>query len=174
MEGMSQCTQTYVDHSSSFDIGSTISLGRAALATLPGHRSRREDGCHQYQRAANHEVAWRDPFVDYAEPSKMSQYDYKAALGALGAPPQVASTPTPTPTPTPTHNGLLPADGEEGTIDVDLATLCADCHVPIRADPIPEEMYIFLHALRYSMSLSTFERQPPKWAEEGWRWGQPL
>jgi hypothetical protein len=71
MKGMSQCTQTYVNHSSSFDIGSTITLRRAALATLPGHRSRREDGRHQYQRAADHKLPnRRDRLVDDAEPSK--------------------------------------------------------------------------------------------------------
>jgi hypothetical protein len=110
----------------------------------------------------------RDPFVDDAEPSKMLQYDHEAALTALGVPPRVASTPTPPP------DMLLPADGEEGTVEVDGVTLCADCHALIRADPKPEEMCIFLHALRYSMSLGTFETQPPKWAEEGWRWGQLL
>jgi hypothetical protein len=168
MEGMSQCTQTYVNHSPSVDIGSTVTLRRAALATLPGHRSRREDRRHQYQRAADHKLPdRRDRIVDDAEPSKMSQYDHKAALSAMGVPPQVASTPTPMPM----QDGFLPADGEEGTIEVDGATLRADYHAPIRADPRPDEMCIFLHALRCSLSSGAFEAQPPKWAEVGWRWG---
>jgi hypothetical protein len=96
----------------------------------------------------------------------MPQYDHQAALAALGVPPRVGPTPTP--------DILLPADGEVGTVEVDGVALCADCHALIRADPKPEEMCIFLHALRYSMSLGTFETQPPKWAEEGWRWGQLL
>jgi hypothetical protein len=72
------------------------------------------------------------------------------------------------------QDGFLPADGEEGTIELNGATLRADYHAPLRADPRPDEMCIFLHALRCSLSSGAFEAQPPKWAEVGWRWGQPL
>jgi tRNA pseudouridine synthase 9 len=54
------------------------------------------------------------------------------------------------------------------------ARLCADCRAPARADPRPEELCIFLHALRYEMELGAFETAPPAWASEGWVWGAPV
>jgi tRNA pseudouridine synthase 9 len=47
---------------------------------------------------------------------------------------------------------------------------CPDCYLPLHPDPKPEKLYIFLHALKYTTSLGTFQTEMPKWAEEGWEW----
>jgi hypothetical protein len=53
---------------------------------------------------------------------------------------------------------------------VDHLLYCPECYLPLHPDPKPERLYIFLHALRYSTSLGTFETDMPEWAEEGWEW----
>jgi tRNA pseudouridine synthase 9 len=45
---------------------------------------------------------------------------------------------------------------------------CAECFLPLHADPAPEELYIYLHAVKYETSLGVFEAPLPEWAEEGW------
>ncbi|KAJ6534038.1 pseudouridine synthase [Mycena vulgaris] len=50
------------------------------------------------------------------------------------------------------------------------ATFCPECYLPLRPDPKPEKLYIFLHALRYTTSLGKFETPMPEWAQEGWEW----
>jgi len=47
---------------------------------------------------------------------------------------------------------------------------CPECYLPLHPDPKPEKLYIFLHALRYTTSLGSFETEMPDWAGEGWRW----
>ena len=47
---------------------------------------------------------------------------------------------------------------------------CPECYLPLHPDPIPERLYIFLHALRYTTSLGTFETGMPEWATEGFMW----
>ena len=47
---------------------------------------------------------------------------------------------------------------------------CPECYLPLHPDPKPERLYIFLHALRYTTSLGTFETDMPEWAAEGWEW----
>ncbi|THH17090.1 hypothetical protein EW146_g3647, partial [Bondarzewia mesenterica] len=47
---------------------------------------------------------------------------------------------------------------------------CPECYLPLHPDPKPEKLYIFLHALRYTTSLGTFETEMPEWAAEGWEW----
>lgn len=47
---------------------------------------------------------------------------------------------------------------------------CSICYTPLRPDPKPENLYIFLHALRYTTSLGTFETKMPPWAAKGWKW----
>lgn len=47
---------------------------------------------------------------------------------------------------------------------------CPECYLPLHPDPKPERLYIFLHALRYTTSLGTFETGMPEWATEGWEW----
>ncbi|KAK7052854.1 hypothetical protein VNI00_004173 [Paramarasmius palmivorus] len=47
---------------------------------------------------------------------------------------------------------------------------CPECYLPLHPDPKPESLYIFLHALRYTTSLGTFETEMPEWSTEGWEW----
>ncbi|ESK87850.1 drap deaminase [Moniliophthora roreri MCA 2997] len=47
---------------------------------------------------------------------------------------------------------------------------CPECYLPLHPDPKPESLYIFLHALRYTTSLGTFETEMPEWSAEGWEW----
>ncbi|KAF7980139.1 hypothetical protein HWV62_39579 [Athelia sp. TMB] len=49
-------------------------------------------------------------------------------------------------------------------------TYCPECYLPLHPDPKPERLYIFLHALRYTTSMGTFETEMPEWAAEGWEW----
>lgn len=53
---------------------------------------------------------------------------------------------------------------------VDTASYCPECYLPLHPDPKPERLYIFLHALRYTTSLGSFETGMPEWAAEGWSW----
>jgi len=49
---------------------------------------------------------------------------------------------------------------------------CPECYLPLHPDPKPERLYIFLHALKYTTSLGSFETEMPEWAQEGWNWDQ--
>lgn len=42
---------------------------------------------------------------------------------------------------------------------------CPECYLPFHPDPKPEKLYIFLHALRYELSLGRFETEMPEWAK---------
>jgi hypothetical protein len=47
---------------------------------------------------------------------------------------------------------------------------CLECYLPLHPDPKPEQLFIFLHALKYTTSLGEFSTEMPEWAEEGWSW----
>ncbi|KAH8096786.1 pseudouridine synthase [Cristinia sonorae] len=47
---------------------------------------------------------------------------------------------------------------------------CPECYLPIHPDPKPERLYIFLHALKYTTSLGSFQTEMPEWAAVGWEW----
>jgi tRNA pseudouridine32 synthase len=49
---------------------------------------------------------------------------------------------------------------------------CPECYVPLHPDPKPEKLYIFLHALRYTLSLGTFTAEMPDWTREDFVWDQ--
>lgn len=49
---------------------------------------------------------------------------------------------------------------------------CPECYLPLHPDPKPEKLYIFLHALKYTISLGEFSTEMPDWAAEGWEWDQ--
>ncbi len=49
---------------------------------------------------------------------------------------------------------------------------CPECYLPLHPDPKPERLFIFLHALKYTTSLGTFQTDMPAWSEEGWTWDQ--
>lgn len=51
------------------------------------------------------------------------------------------------------------------------ATLyCPECYLPLHPDPVPEDLYIFLHAKKYSTPEWSFETDMPVWARPGFRW----
>lgn len=65
----------------------------------------------------------------------------------------------------PEMEALTPAvDSNTGTL------YCPECYLPLHPDPDPEKLYIFLHALKYTTSLGSFETEMPEWASEGWKW----
>ena len=49
---------------------------------------------------------------------------------------------------------------------------CPECFLPLHPDPKPENLYIFLHALKYTTSLGEFNTEMPEWAAKGWEWDQ--
>ncbi|KAL1737903.1 hypothetical protein HDZ31DRAFT_78787, partial [Schizophyllum fasciatum] len=55
-------------------------------------------------------------------------------------------------------------------VSLDDALYCAECYLPLHPDPKPEALYIFLHALRYTTSLGTFETEMPEWAAGDFVW----
>ena len=57
-------------------------------------------------------------------------------------------------------------------LDEDGHQYCPECYLPLHPDPKPEKLYIFLHALRYTTSLGSFETEMPDWAAEGWTWNR--
>ena len=57
-------------------------------------------------------------------------------------------------------------------LDQDGHQYCPECYLPLHPDPKPEKLYIFLHALRYTTSLGSFETEMPDWAAEGWTWNR--
>ncbi|KIY51459.1 pseudouridine synthase [Fistulina hepatica ATCC 64428] len=57
---------------------------------------------------------------------------------------------------------------------VDGNRYCSQCYLPLHPDPKPEQLYIFLHALRYSTSLGVFETEMPEWAAQDFTWDQSI
>ena len=47
---------------------------------------------------------------------------------------------------------------------------CPECYLPLHPDPKPEKLYIFLHAIRYTTSLGSFETEMPDWAAPDFDW----
>ncbi|KAJ7750120.1 pseudouridine synthase [Mycena maculata] len=64
----------------------------------------------------------------------------------------------------------IEASMESTTTALSESWYCPECYLPLHPDPKPEKLYIFLHALRYTTSLGTFETPMPEWAQEGWEW----
>ncbi|KAH9935201.1 pseudouridine synthase [Epithele typhae] len=65
-----------------------------------------------------------------------------------------------------------PPPAPELIVDKNGMYYCSECFVPLHEDSKPETLYIFLHALRYTTSLGTFETEMPEWAAEGWDWAR--
>ncbi|KAF8608386.1 pseudouridine synthase [Ceratobasidium sp. AG-I] len=61
---------------------------------------------------------------------------------------------------------------DEVAVAEDGSLYCTECYLPLRPDPKPESLYIFLHALRYTTSQWSFETEMPFWAHEGWIWNR--
>jgi tRNA pseudouridine synthase 9 len=65
------------------------------------------------------------------------------------------------------HHALKPTQGEDKR-DEDSKLYCPECYLPLHPDPSPGVLFIFLHALRYTTSLGSFETEMPWWAQESW------
>ncbi|KAH7921640.1 pseudouridine synthase [Leucogyrophana mollusca] len=65
-------------------------------------------------------------------------------------------------------------ESTEGDTQSTTTLYCPECYLPLHPDPKPERLYIFLHALRYTTTLGSFETEMPQWAAEGWEWDQSL
>ncbi|ETW74643.1 hypothetical protein HETIRDRAFT_56935 [Heterobasidion irregulare TC 32-1] len=72
--------------------------------------------------------------------------------------------------PAPSDTGVYTPASDSATPANDGMLYCPECYLPLHPDPKPERLYIFLHALRYTTSLGTFETGMPEWAAEGWEW----
>ncbi len=55
------------------------------------------------------------------------------------------------------------AEGEEP------CGMCDECNIPLQPDPKPEELFIYLHAMKYETDEWSFEDQMPWWASEEWQ-----
>ncbi|KAN0066320.1 hypothetical protein ACQY0O_000414 [Thecaphora frezii] len=49
------------------------------------------------------------------------------------------------------------------------SAFCAECKIPLLPDPEPEELYIYLHAIKYWSDDWSFEDALPWWARDDWR-----
>lgn len=68
----------------------------------------------------------------------------------------------------------IPSKASQSTEGFDEKTeemlYCPECYLPLHPDPNPEKLYIFLHAIRYTTSLGSFETDMPEWAAPDFRW----
>jgi tRNA pseudouridine synthase 9 len=65
----------------------------------------------------------------------------------------------------------VPAPEElEPKLTLDETQYCTECFLPLPPDPAPEQLYIFLHALRYTTALGTFATDLPAWAAPDYKW----
>lgn len=55
---------------------------------------------------------------------------------------------------------------EEGSTIESEDLYCPECYLPLHPDPRPERLYIFLHALKYTTSLGSFETDMPEWIQD--------
>ncbi|SNX85475.1 related to DRAP deaminase RIB2 [Melanopsichium pennsylvanicum] len=76
-------------------------------------------------------------------------------------------------------NGSVPAKGLNRPADIETAwqkrvreqssDFCPECKIPLLPDPKPEELYIYLHAIKYWTDEWSFEDVLPWWAREDWQ-----
>ncbi len=75
--------------------------------------------------------------------------------------------------------GDIPAKGLNRPVDIETAwqkrvreqssDFCPECKIPLLPDPKPEELYIYLHAIKYWTDEWSFEDALPWWAREDWK-----
>lgn len=76
-------------------------------------------------------------------------------------------------------DGEIPAKGFNRPADIETAwqrrvreqssDFCPECKIPLLPDPKPEELYIYLHAIKYWTDDWVFEDSLPWWAREDWK-----
>ena len=160
---------------------------KAALAPhgvtipLPPQNKRRRGGpaltsVASQDETARSATAETESATDKGEPhtNQITVEDVAALASRLSAEPSITTTaatsdaPTPDPTPPPVAESSAAAT--DPVTDADGMLYCSECFVPLHPDPKPESLYIFLHALKYTTSLGTFETEMPEWTAEGWEW----
>ena len=77
------------------------------------------------------------------------------------------------------ENGEIPSKGLNRPVDIETAwqkrvreqssDFCPECKIPLLPDPKPEELYIYLHAIKYWTDDWSFEDALPWWAREDWQ-----
>lgn len=122
-----------------------VPLTPAALAVLESLRAEKDeqDGWSR----------WRD--------TKGLEKARRADAAASGRGIEDEFTPIPLPT-----GGIARFDEEEPD-----EAFCPVCFSPEIPDPKPEELFIWLHALRYKTIEWDWKSEMPKWAEEDWEGG---
>ncbi|KAI0699526.1 pseudouridine synthase [Cerioporus squamosus] len=110
-------------------------------------------------------IVEEEPLKDQITVEDVAALATRMSLKASASAPPAATSEAPTPDPIPP-----PAAKAVAETDANGMQYCPECFVPLHPDPKPESLYIFLHALRYTTSLGTFETQMPEWAAEGWEW----
>ncbi|CCM01282.1 uncharacterized protein FIBRA_03331 [Fibroporia radiculosa] len=110
-------------------------------------------------------------------PPQLTKEEVMAKLETFRIPPPppvlVESSSAASLSPTPaamSSPGSEPFSPPPSTTTDESPSYCPECYLPLHPDPKPERLYIFLHALRYTTSLGSFETEVPEWAAEGWTW----
>ncbi|KAG8805036.1 hypothetical protein FRC17_005766 [Serendipita sp. 399] len=69
-----------------------------------------------------------------------------------------------------TSHSIIPSspEQEEEPHSLPGELYCKECYLPLHPDPDPGKLYIFLHALRYTTNLGSFETEIPWWAQKTW------
>ena len=57
------------------------------------------------------------------------------------------------------------------SVQEDPSAFCSKCYVPLVKDPRPEQLFIWLHALRYTTTEWDWKSEIPYWARESWEMG---
>ena len=68
----------------------------------------------------------------------------------------------------PGPNGVASEAPPGGEVRAGEDRLCDVCRVPLLADPAPEELYIYLHAIKYWTDAWVYEDSLPWWARSDW------
>lgn len=122
-----------------------------------------------------------DPSPDGVEPPQLTPEEAFAKLAAFRVPPPgpvlvpQSSASAASATTAPIATSATDSDSATPSPVQDMAKgalYCSECYLPLHPDPKPERLYIFLHALRYTTSLGSFETEIPEWAAKGWTWEQ--
>ncbi|KAI5478778.1 drap deaminase [Pseudohyphozyma bogoriensis] len=58
--------------------------------------------------------------------------------------------------------------GKETVVDEDGLGYCEECFTPMMKDPRPEQLFIWLHAMRYRTEEWDWSSEMPYWAQEEW------
>ena len=114
---------------------------------------------------------WRD----------MKGVEIARAAAASGPEPtklrSLRGTPAPSPPRSPAPDSPAPRLTPAGMpIDIksvaeDPSAFCSTCYVPLVKDPRPEQLFIWLHALRYTTTEWDWKSEVPYWARESWEMG---